>query len=323
MTNTDTNDTEASVAQVERIAAAGGEIVRLTAQGRREAANLGRIRALLDNRGCRVPLVADIHFLPAAALVAAEQVEKVRINPGNWNERGGEFDELLVDMPPARSRAAHRRQPRFAVAFDHGTLRRHGRRHGRLGHGVFAPLPRGVVRTGRRLDQVEQRARDGAGLSDAGRRDASRGNALSAASGRYRGGRRPRGTRQVGRRHRSAALRRHRRHDPRLAHRGSRAGNSGRPDAGRLLRRPREPRADPRCGRVAVQPLRVPPPRVGRDGRHRGRPSARHCERDTRDGPLPAIRGPRRRYRLDSRRTGRAALDRQPQRRGRASGRSF
>ena len=72
-----------------------GEIVRLTAQGRREAANLGRIRALLDNRGCRVPLVADIHFLPAAALVAAEQVEKVRINPGNCIERGVEFDELL------------------------------------------------------------------------------------------------------------------------------------------------------------------------------------------------------------------------------------
>ena len=87
MTNTDTNDTEASAAQVERIAAAGGEIVRLTAQGRREAANLGRIRALLDNRGCRVPLVADIHFLPAAALVAAEQVEKVRINPGGAESR--------------------------------------------------------------------------------------------------------------------------------------------------------------------------------------------------------------------------------------------
>ena len=114
MTNTDTNDTEASAAQVERIAAAGGEIVRLTAQGRREAANLGRIRALLDSRGCRVPLVADIHFLPAAALVAAEQVEKVRINPGNWNERGGEFDELLS--------TCRRRGVALRIGVNHGSL---------------------------------------------------------------------------------------------------------------------------------------------------------------------------------------------------------
>ena len=96
MTNTDTNDTAASVAQTERIAAAGGEIVRLTAQGRREAENLGAIRAELDRRGCRVPLVADIHFLPSAALVAAEHVEKIRINPGNFNDKGGQFDELLA-----------------------------------------------------------------------------------------------------------------------------------------------------------------------------------------------------------------------------------
>ena len=114
MTNTDTNDTEASPAQGERIAAAGGEIVRLTAQGRREAANLGRIRALLDSRGCRVPLVADIHFLPSAALVAAEQVEKVRINPGNWNERGGEFDELLS--------ACRRRGVALRIGVNHGSL---------------------------------------------------------------------------------------------------------------------------------------------------------------------------------------------------------
>lgn len=64
MTNTDTNDTEASAAQVERIAAAGGEIVRLTAPGASRSRNLGRIRALLDSRGCRVPLVADILFCP-------------------------------------------------------------------------------------------------------------------------------------------------------------------------------------------------------------------------------------------------------------------
>ena len=79
MTNTDTNDTEASTAQILRIASAGGELVRLTAQGRREAANLGEIRRCLDERGCRVPLAADIHFQPAAALEAALHVEKVRL----------------------------------------------------------------------------------------------------------------------------------------------------------------------------------------------------------------------------------------------------
>ena len=96
MTNTDTNDTEASAAQVRRIAGAGGEIVRLTAQGRREAANLAAIRARLREEGCSVPLVADIHFVPEAALVAAEHVEKVRINPGNFNDRGGQFDRLVA-----------------------------------------------------------------------------------------------------------------------------------------------------------------------------------------------------------------------------------
>ncbi len=84
MGNTDTNDIEASVAQAERIAQAGGEIVRFTAQGIKEANNLGLIRKELRKRGCNVPLVADIHFNQAAALVAAENVEKVRINPGNY-----------------------------------------------------------------------------------------------------------------------------------------------------------------------------------------------------------------------------------------------
>ena len=114
MTNTDTNDTEASVEQVLRIVGAGGEIVRLTAQGRREAANLERIRRRLDERGCRVPLVADIHFLPSAALEAAEHVEKVRINPGNFNEKNGEFDRLL-DI-------CRRRGTALRIGVNHGSL---------------------------------------------------------------------------------------------------------------------------------------------------------------------------------------------------------
>jgi (E)-4-hydroxy-3-methylbut-2-enyl-diphosphate synthase len=84
MANTDTNDIENSVAQCLRIVEAGGEIVRFTTQGVREAENIGKIHAALRERGCNVPLVADIHFNANAADVAARNVEKVRINPGNY-----------------------------------------------------------------------------------------------------------------------------------------------------------------------------------------------------------------------------------------------
>ena len=130
MTNTDTNDTEASAAQVRRIAGAGGEIVRLTAQGRREAANLAAIRARLREEGCSVPLVADIHFVPEAALVAAENVEKVRINPGNFNDRGSQFDRLV------------------ALCREHGTALRIGVNHGSLSAAVmerYGDTPEGMV----------------------------------------------------------------------------------------------------------------------------------------------------------------------------------
>ena len=85
MLNTDTNYTDACVEQAIRIIEAGGELVRLTAQGVREAENLQHIKAELTRRGYGdVPLVADIHFNPVAAEVAAQYVEKVRINPGNF-----------------------------------------------------------------------------------------------------------------------------------------------------------------------------------------------------------------------------------------------
>jgi (E)-4-hydroxy-3-methylbut-2-enyl-diphosphate synthase len=87
MTTTDTLDTAATAAQVERLAAAGCEIVRITAPSVRDAENLAEIARALRGRGVCVPLVADIHFTPKAALVAAEHVEKVRINPGNYADR--------------------------------------------------------------------------------------------------------------------------------------------------------------------------------------------------------------------------------------------
>ena len=95
MTNTDTNDTPASVAQIERIDRAGGKIVRLTAQGRREAENLGAIAAQLRADGYDTALVADVHFVPEVAAIAARYVDKVRINPGNYRSEHGEFEALI------------------------------------------------------------------------------------------------------------------------------------------------------------------------------------------------------------------------------------
>lgn len=94
MNNTSTNDIEGSVAQVERIAAAGADIDRLTAQGEREAHSMGEIRRRLRQNGCQIPLVADIHFNPKAAFAAAKEVEKVRINPGNFVDPGRVFKHI-------------------------------------------------------------------------------------------------------------------------------------------------------------------------------------------------------------------------------------
>lgn len=94
MTNTATLDTKASVDQALRIVEAGGEYVRLTTQGIREAENLRSINAALRAKGCMVPLVADVHFNPCVAEVAALYAEKVRINPGNYVDAARTFKEL-------------------------------------------------------------------------------------------------------------------------------------------------------------------------------------------------------------------------------------
>ncbi|MFA7155838.1 MAG: flavodoxin-dependent (E)-4-hydroxy-3-methylbut-2-enyl-diphosphate synthase, partial [Proteiniphilum sp.] len=95
MTNTDTRDTEGSVAQCERIIAAGADLIRLTTQGVREADNLRNIHRELREKGYSTPLSADIHFNPRAALVAATVAEKVRINPGNFVDKQKTFAELM------------------------------------------------------------------------------------------------------------------------------------------------------------------------------------------------------------------------------------
>ena len=94
MATTDTNDTEGSVAQAKRIIDAGGELVRFTTQGTREAENMKNISARLKADGYTTPLVADVHFTAHTADVAAQYCEKVRINPGNYVDPGRTFKHL-------------------------------------------------------------------------------------------------------------------------------------------------------------------------------------------------------------------------------------
>ncbi|MDE7389171.1 MAG: (E)-4-hydroxy-3-methylbut-2-enyl-diphosphate synthase [Muribaculaceae bacterium] len=113
MTNTNTNDVEGSVAQIERIAAAGAPLVRLTAQGVREAESIGQMRGRVS-----VPLVADIHFNPAAAMAAAATADKVRVNPGNFCRPGVSPADAL---PPLLDELkAHGGALRIGV--NHGSL---------------------------------------------------------------------------------------------------------------------------------------------------------------------------------------------------------
>lgn len=141
MTNTSTLDTDASVAQVKSIAAAGGEIVRLTAQGVSHAANLAEIRRKLTADGYDVPLVADIHFNPAAAFEAAKHVEKVRINPGNFVDPGRTFVKLTYtddEYAAELQRIADRLVPLLKLCREHGTALRIGVNHGSLSDRIMS-----------------------------------------------------------------------------------------------------------------------------------------------------------------------------------------
>ena len=114
MTNTDTNDTARSVAQIERIDRAGGKIVRLTAQGRKEGENLREIVAGVRADGFDTAIVADIHFVPEVATIAAEYVDKVRINPGNYRTAHGELEALIEQC--------RRRGVALRIGVNHGSL---------------------------------------------------------------------------------------------------------------------------------------------------------------------------------------------------------
>lgn len=194
-------------------------------------------------RPARMPCSAGGRH-PFSAVGGARRGGACRENtdqPRQLQRQGRSVRRTAGHLQKTGSRAAYRRQPRFAGPGRHGALRRYARGNGRLGDGILTPLPRGGVRPGGAIGQIEQRPRDGAGLPDVGGGHARRGDALSAAPGRHRSGQRPRRTDQVGCGHRRAAGRRARRHDPRFADRSPRTRDSGGADAGGLFRRPRKP----------------------------------------------------------------------------------
>ena len=151
MTNTSTMDTDGSVEQILRIVAKGGEIVRLTTQGNREAVNMGDIKAQLKARGCNVPLVADVHFNAAVADTAAKYADKVRVNPGNYVDSARTFKH--IDYTDAEyAEELKRLRERFVAFLDickaEGRAVRVGVNHGSLSDRImsrYGDTPSGVV----------------------------------------------------------------------------------------------------------------------------------------------------------------------------------
>src|SRR3954466_6550207 len=123
MTTTDTMDTLATVEQSIRCIEAGAELVRITAPSKREAENLLNIKNELRKRGYKTPLVADIHFTPNAAEIAARIVEKVRVNPGNYvDKKKFELIEYTdADYQEEIERIAERFTPLVLICKEHGT----------------------------------------------------------------------------------------------------------------------------------------------------------------------------------------------------------
>ena len=147
MANTDTNDVEQSVAQAERVAAVGGELVRFTTQGVREAQSIGLIHSALRAGGCQVPLVADVHFNPHVAEAAAAVVEKVRINPGNF-VAGKQGDYSAADEAAELEKIRAKLRPLLDICKLHHTVLRIGVNHGSLSPRImnkYGDTPEGLA----------------------------------------------------------------------------------------------------------------------------------------------------------------------------------
>lgn len=151
MTTTPTTDTEACVAQAERIIKAGGEYVRLTTQGVREAENLKNINARLREDGFMTPLVADVHFNPHVAEVAALYAEKVRINPGNYVDPARTFKHLEYtdeEYADELKKIEERFVPLLNICKENHTALRIGVNHGSLSDRImsrYGDTPEGIV----------------------------------------------------------------------------------------------------------------------------------------------------------------------------------
>ena len=139
MTSTDTMDTEGTIAQSIRMIEAGCEYVRITVPGIKEAENLKLIKQGLRDRGYKTPLIADVHFNPRVAELAAQYVEKVRINPGNYTDRNtGKIEFTPSEYQAEIYKIRDRLQPLIAICKTHGTAIRIGSNHGSLSERIMS-----------------------------------------------------------------------------------------------------------------------------------------------------------------------------------------
>lgn len=151
MTNTSTMDTDACVAQTLRIAEAGGDYVRLTTQGVREAENMRLINTGVREAGCNVPLVADVHFNPKVADVAALYAEKVRVNPGNYVDAARTFKHIEYteeEYAQELKKIEERFVPFLRICRENHTAVRIGVNHGSLSDRImsrYGDTPEGIV----------------------------------------------------------------------------------------------------------------------------------------------------------------------------------
>ncbi|RMG66723.1 MAG: 4-hydroxy-3-methylbut-2-en-1-yl diphosphate synthase [Bacteroidetes bacterium] len=150
MTTTDTMDTLATVEQSLRMVAAGSEYIRITAPSKKEAQNLAEIKKELRRRGCEVPLVADIHYTPNAAEIAARIVSKVRVNPGNYadKKRFQTLEYTDASYQAELERIYERFSPLVKICKEEGTVMRIGTNHGSLSDRImsrYGDTPQGMV----------------------------------------------------------------------------------------------------------------------------------------------------------------------------------
>ena len=222
MATVDTNDTEGCVAQAKRIIDAGGELVRFTTQGTREAENMKNISARLKADGYTAPLVADVHFTAHVADVAAQYCEKVRINPGNYVDPGRTFKHLEytdAEYAAELQKIEAKFVPFLNICKQHHTAIRIGVNHGSLSDRImsrYGDTPEGIVESCMEFLRICKREH----FNDVVISIKASNTVVMVTTVRLLV--KTMDSDQVSRRHRSPAHRGHRRHHPRLAERRAR-----------------------------------------------------------------------------------------------------